>query len=299
MALLKTLAGGLIAAILILSGSAAMARALDAAGRIIDVSGPGTVTIIRADGEQKPAEYPRLLFPGDRFSFRGKATVVANIYGREQRFDQDSPATIVARDGGARSAADESWYDQFEILLSSHRRAIPSSNVTRDPAAPTPPPLMPNPLASPGRQCLPPATTEPVILWRGGSVTADVVSGKSVIPMPSGSGQSWLKVRREGLGTAFTVKLPDGLVWQFETCGPMPSPPWHPPGRPPASESERLVRATWLLKSGPAEWRSAALSELVTLAESGDFGAAELWKAARSGELSEFFASESIPQLSH
>ena len=120
----------LVAAWLALSGD--IAKAQTAAGRVISVRPPGSVTIKRSNKPDIVAETGILLQPGDRFDMGPGAFVRAVVYGGDETYDINrQDRAIPPRDVGWFSTDDSGFLVGIERFLTQPRRSIPAFSQAR------------------------------------------------------------------------------------------------------------------------------------------------------------------------
>jgi hypothetical protein len=268
----------------IAAGPPVRAQTIEAAGRIVDVSPPGSVEIIHRDQTREMASHGVLLRPGDWLDFHREAEVRADVLGRRTTITPGDPKrTIPSRDIGEYGEQDLSFFERFNQFLSKPRMAIPVFPWVRgEPQTGLAPSA--SAFAPPGRIFVPRGGGQIALVWRAGPAILQIgpaASGSRIesgehawalIPLPADP--DGLRIGVEGQSLAWTVIVVD------RTEGPA----WLDPSIEP-SEAQRLVRAAWLIEEGPPEWRAFAATELADLAARGSFPAAQLWTAIRSGEL--------------
>lgn len=272
------------------------------AGRIESVSGTdanSTAVVTRSSGVRVPVAPFLVLCDGDRLDLTGKAAVTAVVDrdvhtytastddrvlhgGLQTTFGPSAPRTLLAR-------LDEMW----RAILVTSRKAIPVYVNTRG-AGPVEPPR-PDPLLPVGEQDLPPGSRRLALVWRKGNGTVDV-SPASQPPFSIQSGyRAFAVFDVPPDGKDFGVALRgQPIAWSVKYVAGPPA----PPGVEAASirsPGDRLIRALWILGSGPVQWHAFALSEIADLAGSGSFAADQIWTAVRSGEVSDALATRPVP----
>lgn len=256
-----------------------------AAGKINDVTPPGSVDIVHQDGSREKASYGILVYPGDRFDFRKDAELSANVYGRRVTYSSGSAdLSIPPRDVGLFSSQDESFIDRFMGFLSVPRQAIAVFPSVRSGEGKSLQ-LKESKFSPVGKVMLPEGASHAALIWEGGPgilmLKSDGTDERNldsnrnawlIASLPRGKGPIEIEIRNQQ------------LKWTIEFSESIPAPPWFDGGA--LSESQRIVRAVWLLEHAPKEWNTFAVTELADLARNGNFVADQLWVSARSGELS-------------
>lgn len=274
----------------LLTGAAApstRAPAIEAAGRVVDVTPPGSVQIVGQNKPPQVAAHGVLLHPGDWLDFRREGELVANVYGRRVTYTATSPdRQIPKRAVGRYGPQDLSFFERFVQFLSSPRAAIPVFPWVRG----TPPPgitLESSQFAPTGRVLVPRGTTQLALIWRSGPAELVVQPPKGPATRLRSERNAWLLVPlpTHADGVRITAEG-QSLSWTIGSADRVPAPPWLE-NKADLSEAERLVRASWLLSHGPSQWRAFAVTELAELSERGSFPGNQLWTGARSGELAE------------
>lgn len=265
----------------------AQAQAIAAAGRVVDVTPPGSVVIEHSDKKRNVAAHGVLLRPGDWLDFQRDGELIANVFGQRMTYTEASPErTIPTRPIGRYSAKDLSYFERFVQFLSNPRAAIPVFPWVR--GAPTSAiALMPSRFAPTGRTLVPNGTRQLALSWQSGPAILLIHSPGAVPARLESRRNPWALVPLADMEGVIRITAEGQMLsWTVERDDRVPHPPWMA-GNGPLSEAQRLVRAVWLLQSGPAEWRTFALSELAQLSDQGSFPANQLWIGARSGELAE------------
>ena len=274
------------------------AQPIRAVGQVLALRPEATssVLILRRDGHRVAAHPFDLLYAGDSVTVEadGASVDVFDVGSRSARRIRRADG-VYALAGGAPGGAGEAYVDYFRrgfaALFNTPRKPLPVETEARGQA--TAPPLRADSLLPEGRQFMPRGSTDLAVFWRGGAA-AVTLSGRAgrgepaSAPGPLASAILRLEPLREGLRITVGAKA---LVWTVEVADPadIPVPPWAA-GRPPGSDPERLVRAAWLLREGPATWRLFAVSEIATLSR-GNYAADRLWQAIRAGD----FETPAIP----
>jgi hypothetical protein len=262
------------------------------AGMVQDVDPRGVVDIIRKSyptpRARETARYHSLLFPGDHLEFHAEAKLNVELYGKAQVYrSTDSDLVIPDRQIGSFGAQGDALLGIMWPFVSSPRRAIAIYSWSRSPNEPPRAPVTADSLAPPGRQFIPAGENHIVLIWRDapGTVTVEPEGGK---PTSIDSNRdAWIDLPLESGRKRYVIAVDrPRLQWSVEVTGAPPIPPWFTEGQP-TDEALRLIRAVWLVKQGPVEWRLFALTELSDLAADGDFQARQFWDGARSGELQE------------
>jgi hypothetical protein len=265
------------------------------AGMVDDVDPRGAVDVRRKTTPRpdlrEQAHYHTLLYPGDRLEFHVAGKLEADLCGKSRTYHAgDVDMTVPDCGAGDFGEKGEALLGVFWPFTSSSRRAAATYTWSRSGQGGPRPPALTDPLAPSGHQLVPAGQTHLVVLWRNGPglVTVEAQGNRSVnvdsfrnawVDVPLAPGAAYYQI---------SVDQP-GLQWSVETAPTAPVPPWFD-GAQPATVAQRLVRAVWLLKEGPQDWRLFALAELEDLAAAGDFQARQFWDGARSGELQEELA---------
>lgn len=278
-----------------IAAAPASAQALGAVSQVLQVreASAQDVVILRRNGAVQVARNYDWLMAGDRIQVRAPAAT-ATVFDLATRRSvriaaADGPRAIGGSAPGDYSQKADDFFQGFSSLFNSPRRPIAVETQAR--GAEVSPPLVADPLFPLGAQSLPKGQSVLALVWRGaaGDVTlarangaplAKVSSGafaSIVLPTPALDGRYSL-----GVGAA-------ALTWSLTTVdsASVPEPPWMA-GAVSDSDAERVVRAAWILRAGPVNWRLFAASELAALADQ-NYAANRLWHALQSGE----FASAS------
>ena len=247
------------------------------AGRISHVENEERVDLIRVDGRKEVAQSSSFLYAGDRFDFRGEATVKAYVYDKTITYKIGSEnKTIPAREVGIFEFADNGYLSRFRAFLSKPRGQIPVVMGTRSGASDAVV-LKSVSVAPVGRQYLPAGTSRVALVWGNGAGQLNVRDDSGKLTMVDSGDAAWLVVSLPMHSKLYTLSFTgQSLRWNIEMTTEVPAPPWFQ-NQLMLSEAKRLVRAAWLLQDGPTEWRLFALTELVALAEAGNFVANALW----------------------
>lgn len=272
---------------LLIAGPSA-AGALPAA-RVIAVQPADAAQIVDAKGARRPVRHGSLLYPGDRIVFLKPGRIEATFGQQRRTLTPESDLTIAGRPAGRAGARDVDYVEGFKRLISQPRQTIAMFPFLRD-GGEQPPPRTASPLLPTGLQKVTAQTVRLAFIWRDGPALLTVGQGKAAKQVNSGQAATILVTPPPG-ARRFAVSMvgEPSLAWTVEVVEAAPAPPWFAPDEP-ASEEQRLVRALWLLREGPPEWRLFALSEIAALAEAGVFTASEIWQAAQSGQLSAYLA---------
>ena len=271
--------------------TAGAAQPIRAVGQILAVrpEGGAAVRILRRDGRGETAHPFDLLYAGDsvRVEADGASADVFDVGSRHTRRIRraDGPYAVAgAAPGGAGEAYGDYFRAGFAALFNAPRKALPVETEAR--GAATAPPLSADPLLPTGPQFMPRGGAELAVFWHGGSAAVTVTGPDGGVDLAAPPGPlSSVVLRPAPLRQGARIAVgAQALVWTVSLVDPaeVPLPPWAA-GRPPASDAERLVRAAWLLKEGPAGWRLFAVSEIAALSAD-DFAADRLWQAIRAGD---------------
>jgi hypothetical protein len=272
-----------VAGVALALATIAQAAAENASGRVRSVRAEGVVTIESRDGTARRAGHGVPLIGGDRIVFHGPGVVEINLWGRDRTITDDFEVPL--RDAGVLSQLEARYLDSLLLFLGRPRWYAPATlPAVRDPLAPMAR-VKPNDLAPTGIQHLPQGSTRVALVWDGGPTELAIspaASGGSPVINSRGA----RAVVSAPATARFTITAADGgLAWVVERGRVPPWPPWREPPTGTPSEAQRLVRAVWLLRDGPGDWRVFALGELEDLARAGNYAATQLWEAAGSGEL--------------
>ena len=279
------IAAGIAGALALLGVGAAQAQVLSAIGQVVKLheEAPGDVLVLHANGEATPATLFQWLVPGDRVKV---TTAVANatVYDVGTRrtvrvVQSDGPRTITGADPGPHNPAGDAFFQGFDNLFQAEPQIAPTANGLNRIRTITPSPLLPV-----GPQHLISGPTVLGVIWRGGpgDVALAHANGKVVTVSASGNYASLLlKTGRLDGDYVLTIGKND-LVFPITVVDPSqaPTPPWlH--GAPVTSDAERIIRAAWILREGPPDWRLFAIGELAYLAQR-NYAADRLWTAVQA-----------------
>jgi hypothetical protein len=269
------------------SAAQAADHAAQAVGRVTDTRPAGAPVIVRHDGRRQPARYPAVIYAQDHILIAPGHSLGIVINGRQktlaatgQQLDYrvEQPSRSVSAWGGG-------ILDSLIDFLTRPKAPATSQVYARGEGGPPPPSAVADPLLPAGRQLLPKGTQRVAIVWKGPAAGFDtIVNGQTTDSSPSFN-HSWASFPIVAPpGVPFVLKLENSKVaWQVEIADRAPLPPAM--ASEPVTDGDRLARAVWLLRDGPAEWRMFALSEIAAMAEANDFVAGELWQAAQDGNL--------------
>jgi hypothetical protein len=278
----------LLSALLALTAPAAEAsaqRLLTAVGRVerllpAQANAQGRVTLERGARKGLTAAPRILLFPGDILRSEKGGRARLRIRGRPVMVGPQLPRYTVPGSASIFDRLDEQFAQLYHAILGAEKGDPPQFPVGRSKDAPPPPPIRADPLLPEGRQLLPPGTAKAALIWRDGAATL-LVTGAGRRATIASDGFSFAQVplpgpeaRIEASGGGRTLR------WSVEPGGAPPGPPWQAGAGRGLSSAQRLVRALWLLREGPAEWRLFALTELAELNLEGDVLGEEAWTAA-------------------
>lgn len=268
-------------------GAAGAVEAPQVAGRIAPNDGRahGYPIIHHPDGSEEPAHYPALLSARDHLVLRKGEAVIYSLGGHKPQV-KSGPCDWPVPDPERRSS------DVAAKILASindflyHPPSPPAlpTYARRGGFAADGPPAPDLWLAPTGEQDLAPHTSSVALVWNGrvDKLVVETPGRPDRTLHPRGANALVLPVPQNA-PAGFVVRTGDrALIWRFAYATQAPPTPL--PGNP-TTPGDRLAQALSLLQSGPPQWRVFALSELAALAKAGDFVAAELWSAARHGEL--------------
>ena len=274
-----------------LASAQADAETLDVVGKIIWVYGAQSqddATVIRDDGHRERAGGGGFLYPGEKLVAKRRARIKLQLGGDVITVDAAaSPYVIPALGSAGFSLVDDRYFWGWRILLAKQLADPPIFSRVRDGGGNSPEPALSTDALLPrGRQTLPAGATHAAILWHNGAtrLTAKDDQGR-VTAVDSGTFSFAVVPFLPGAGTENVTSDSGKLSWAVTIGGKPPSPPWWKRTSLPLSNAERLVRATWILKSGRSEWHLFALTELKDLSDQNVFIASQLWAAAVSYDL--------------
>jgi hypothetical protein len=278
---------GIAAALFSTALSAANCTPLGAIGKISDIFvKEGSAFVIRADcpaNERVAAFIYQKLFEGDRIEITGKTKVIVNLAQNEERiFTQETNHQPLH--GKTVKDIEENWKAIIASIwnsLGNSQETIPVHNNVRRGSSVL---LKNDPLLPSGIQYLPAGYDQVALLWQSGAAKVVITSAGGSIEEDS-KDRAFLLIPIPTDQENIKISLQDQKIgWDVRTSAIPPVPPgMKEPDA--ASTSDRLIRAIWILKEGPVEWRLFALSELANLSKAGFFAAEELWNAARLGKL--------------
>lgn len=264
-----------------------------AVGRVIgvewDTSGSNAY-VIRAEsmGDNRVTVQPYLWLCGnDRIEIADDTKVVILQANREQKTcTRDASCTLPHN----VIIIEPSIFDRFFHRLrfnATYTKPIPIFTATRTPRVV---PLANDPLLPSGTQYLPHTYEKVALLWRNGPAEVKLVTTDKEIKLSSGNSAYLIVDLPKEQSENIQINLPN-MSWHIKRASAPPVPE-EMDQFDLASFPDRLVRALWVLKNGPDEWRLFALSELEGLSRAGFFAAEQLWHAALSGELAEVMKEE-------
>jgi hypothetical protein len=199
------------------------------------------------------------------------------VAGREGR--RPERYTVPRRPGGVFSQLEDAYLSGWRWILSAD---LPAPAVyTRVRAGEKASAILrPDPLLPVGLQRLPEGAERATLIWLGGSAAVEIgtMTGSRFV---NSEGFAFADLPLADVGRQARITLPGpDLAWDVLIGGEPPLPPWWTAAAgAPASEAQRAVRAAWLLREGPSEWKLFAISELRELARSDHFPSAALWAA--------------------
>lgn len=266
----------------------ASAQALAAVGQILSVQGSGVVIFHGDESRPEAASVYDYLLPGDRVQVRtsnGSAVIYDVATHRSHAITEaDGAVSVGGRAPGALSAAANDLFRGFETLFRSPRQPIPvdteARGIGRNPTFAT------DILLPEGKQFLPAGATAVAPIWRGGSALVSI-SNMSGEPVAAASSEPFASVVLPvpPLSGSYLLAVGEsGPRWKIVTISASEIPTAEQlKSLPMQSDAERVVRAAWILRDGPASWRLFALTELANLADR-NYAADRLWHAVRAGE---------------
>jgi hypothetical protein len=273
-----------------LAAGPAGAQALSAVGQVLQVRAPGPqdVVILRKSGVIQPARAYDWLMPGDRIQVRS-AAATATLYDigahRSVRVSSvDGPKSVGGASPGGYTQAAADFFEGFNSLFSTPRRPIAVETQAR--GADATPPLLADQVLPTGEQSLPQGQTSVALIWHGAA--ADVAltqAGGHVVAQAPSSAYASATLATPPLNGTYTLAVAgQALSWRIATTAAtaIPEPPWMS-GASSTTEAERVVRAAWILRQGPVQWRLFAITELAALSD-GDYAAGRLWQALQAGD---------------
>lgn len=284
---------------LLLFSTTVAAGNCEVVGKISDIvnkNNGSSVHVLRATcpaRERVTAFVYQWLYEGDQIEIIGDAEVLVLLAKGEKR--------VFTKDTNGMSLYDKTVADihknqnsiagKVEIAigvwrvwktLERQRKSIPYFNKVR--GSTQNPVIMEDPLLPSGLQYLPTDYDQIALLWKGGPAT---VISTSIEKKTEISSKNWsylvMPIAKNQSENIIKLKNHD-ISWHIKITSTIPIPQGLNESNLTTSFSQ-LVRALWILKEGPGEWRLFAFSELARLARIGYFPAEELWKAALSGEL--------------
>jgi hypothetical protein len=242
--------------------------------------------MIEHQNASEPARPYVHLYRGDRVDVRRPGVrVYLSMPGGDTRSVDVSNSPFVVSGTGQSPMLGQSVEYLAQGLgnwLSGGGVAVPHSTYTRGATTSVPP--AEDDVEPSGVQYLPENYTSAAFIWRGqGGVLQIQQEGGS--PYTHESHVTSILVSIPSSGDVNAQLQGANFSWQLRRApeSSVPSPPWYPAGFKPTSNQERVVRAMWLLQSGPKEWRAFALSELAVLSTTEE-DANEAWSAIRTGD---------------
>lgn len=296
MHLLKTLVlfvGIIGASVTFAEPAAARGKVAEIAGRVLDPDPQGGPIIVRLDGRRDPARYPAVLYGGDTLLISpGSALTIRTGAGRKTlEASANAPLVYKVPEAGRPSPGAQGILEAIADFFERPPSVISTPTYARGPDGTVPGPeadrLMPN-----GRQWTTSLTSTVTFVWRGMARDLVVVSPGGQKQTVETHGNNWVSAPLS-LAREVTVLIPDSEVsWRV---GYRASPPLPPGFANSNSDRDRLAVAVWLLQSGHSEWGMFAISEIASLASSGDVLAVELWSAVEQGRLAEALGLQPQP----
>ncbi len=273
-----------------LAAGPAEAQALAAVSQVLQLRAPAPqdVVILRKNGVVQSARVYDWLMSGDRIQVRS-AAATATLYDigahRSVRISAvDGPKSVGGASPGGYTQAAADFFEGFNSLFSTPRRPIAVETLAR--GADATPPLLTDPMLPIGDQSLPQGQSKVALIWHGAA--ADVAltqAGDHVVAQAPSSAYASAKLTTPPLDGAYTLTVAgQALKWRISTTATtaIPEPPWMS-GASSKTEAERVVRAAWILRQGPVQWRLFAISELAALSD-GNYAAGRLWQALQAGD---------------
>jgi hypothetical protein len=277
--------GALFLAVTVLATSA-NAQVLTMVGKIRNVRGGGAnakATLQHPGQSAEDVVRNAPLYPGDIIEVTGGAVVTVSMQAAPigptaQKYK------VPERSRSLFTAFDDTFLQPFLWLITGDKpdpAYYPKAKGPNDrPASP----IVASLLLPEGVQYLPDSQSSATFLWEKGRATLRVASGgmDEVDSTPLSFATMQFP---NGPNDISAVGETSALHWRIQRRNAIPSPPWQSTIGDSRSPEQRLVRAVWLLRDGPQEWRLFALSELSDLSQSGSYAADQLWAAAVGGSL--------------
>lgn len=265
-----------------------------AVGRVIgvewDASGSNAY-VMRAESmvDNRVKVQPYLWLCGnDRIEIADGTKVIISLVNREQKTcTRDASCTLPHNVNIIKPSP---FFDRIFHRLrfnATYTKPIPIVTATRSLRVIL---LANDPLLPSGIQYLPHTYEKVVLLWRNGPAEVMLVTADKEIKLSSGNSTYLIVDLPKEQSEGIQINLPN-MGWHIKRASAPPVPE-EMDQFDSTSLPDRLVRALWILKNGPDEWRLFALSELEGLSRAGFFAAEQLWHAALSGELAEVMKEE-------
>jgi hypothetical protein len=246
---------------------------------------------VQHGGSSQPARPYLHLYRGDEVEVhRNGVTVFLSLPGGDTKAvtSRNSPFTISTESSGPMLAKSMDYLSQgLGNWLSGGGVAVPHSTYTRGGAAPQVPPSEDD-VEPAGVQYLPDNYSSAAFVWRGQGGVLQIQQDGAGAPYAHDTRVTSILVSIPATGDVTAQLQGATFSWQLRraSADQVPAPPWYPAGFKPTSNQERVLRAMWLVQSGPKEWRTFALSELAVLSATEE-DANEAWSAIRTGDTPE------------
>ena len=214
------------------------------------------------------------LYGNDRIEITDGTKVIVSLAKGEQR-----TCTRNTNCELPQSSIKKTVFDIRFPLIERPRKLIPVFNVVRSIRSAS---LENDPLLPSGTQYLPYGYEQVTLLWKGGPSKVNLSTSNTDF---SSENKAFITIPIPQDRPGINIYLSDPRInWHIQNSATVPVPEgMEEPD--PASLSDRLIRALWIMENGLDEWRLFALSELEILSHTGLFAAEEFWHATLSGDL--------------
>ena len=253
------------------------------AGRIESITSNHGAVFVQRGAQRLSAVSDMTLYPGDRLSISADATICINTPAQTCLSQTDNNFAIKAAVTGEHSAMGEEIWQTIFGRADVHAQGQATATNSRGGNA--------------GR-----VAAASLLPAGEGQVQRMPAGYRAISPMIAGSIEKTRWVASSGIAASYDLhstllefaspvseaqdirlQMPTGseiALWHVTIDNAPPRPAWLPATA--LDQPQRLERAAWILREGPADWRLFALSDLATMAKAGYFEADEILSVAYS-----------------
>lgn len=252
--------------------------------QIIHLTGEreGDVVVLSTRGVPRAALRKACLHRGEMVVVRGRYPAAVTIRSRGRVHDltsQSDPFVVPGPEERSFSERAATWLRSLRIFNASSDPA-PVETFGRKGLLT----VQAHPMLRSELQFLPADARSVTALWLGEAAPVVLGGAGAVVTRVSSGASNWAVLEPLPPSGPLELQVGTSPKWRvaFRPRSAVPEPEWMS-GRASVTDEERLVRATWILVAGPAEWRLFAVGELRQLSATG-YAAERVWEWVRTNE---------------